>query len=215
MLECGSFRLPLRPTPYGHVGAFPEQAPNWRWLAEFAHRQASPPRCLNLFAYTGGSTMALAAAGAHVAHVDAARPNVAAARSAAEVSGLADAPIRYLVEDARKFVAREGRRGQRYQAIVLDPPAYGHGPRGRAWRLERDLWPLLESCLPLLSGPEAGLVVTGHSPHVSAGDVRQWLVGRLAPSASVEASSAELTDRRGRRLDAGFRVRAAWFPAEA
>lgn len=151
------FRMPISPTPFGHLGVFPEQAPNWRWLRTTApdpalvgpqstttdaivRDDAVPQKGLNLFGYTGASSIAMAVSGLAVAHVDAAKQNVSSARSAARINGLAEHPIRYLVDDAVKFVAREVRRGNRYHTIVMDPPAYGHSPSGKAWRLERDLW---------------------------------------------------------------------------
>ena len=146
-LQCNGFQMPVRPTPFGHIGLFPEQADNWHWL-QLANAVENPD-ALNLFAYTGAGTMALVSAGFAVAHVDAAKPNVQAARMAAKWNHWSDRPIRYLVDDAARFAAREVRRGHLYHTIVLDPPAYGHGPSGHAWRLERDLWPLLEDCLRL------------------------------------------------------------------
>ena len=138
--------LELRPTPFGHLGVFPEQAANWDWLAERIRQAGRPLRLLNLFAYTGGSTLAAAAAGAEVVHVDAARNVVTWARHNAQLSGLDAAPIRWIAEDVQKFVAREIRRKNEYDGVILDPPSYGHGPRGQAWNLPRDLGPLLEAC---------------------------------------------------------------------
>jgi len=226
-IDCGKFAMPVAPTTYGHLGIFPEQAANWEWLARQVQRIAAAQtgetaalETLNLFAYTGASSLALAAAGAKVSHVDAARPNVQGAKRAATQGGLEGASIRYLVDDARKFVGRELRRGRRYRLITLDPPAYGHGPKGKAWRLERDLWPLLEDCLQLLgrraadaaehaSRPSA-LLLTGHSEAVGPADLAAWLRRHAAGGARVDAGRSELSDRRGRRLDAGFYLRITW-----
>jgi 23S rRNA (cytosine1962-C5)-methyltransferase len=228
-LCCGSFVMPLSPRPFGHLGVFPEQDRNWKWLVDTApdvridasdgSSSGDPQRLpagLNLFAYTGASTMAMASSGIRVAHVDAAKPNVAAARVAAERNGFNDHPIRYLVDDAAKFAAREVRRERLYQTIVLDPPAYGHSPRGKAWRLERDLWPLLDDCLQLLSASSFRLLITGHSPQVGPDDVVNYLLERLPSQRGVsrnrvrsglESGRLVLPAHRGRTLDAGHFVR--------
>jgi 23S rRNA (cytosine1962-C5)-methyltransferase len=168
-----------------------------------------------LFGYTGASTMALAVVGYHVAHVDAAKPNVQATRIAAEHNGLAEAPIRYLVDDAMKFAAREVRRNRKYHTIVLDPPAYGHSPDGRAWRLQRDLWPLLENCFRLLDPAEFRLLITGHSPEVDQSNVTAFLEqsafihhAEAASGLIIQSGRSQLWDASGRSLDAGFYVRA-------
>jgi len=213
-VDCGTFRMPVRPTPFGHVGIFPEQFDNWRWLGSKLADPVDPQHALNLFGYTGASTMALVVAGYHVAHVDAAKPNVAATRHAALHNAIPDAPIRYLVDDAAKFAAREARRRRQYHTIVLDPPAYGHGPSGKAWRLERDLWPLLTDCLRLLDPGSFRLLITGHSPEVEAANVTDFLAGsgflgraRDASGLLLESGRSQLKDKIGRSLDAGFYVR--------
>lgn len=213
-INCGAFRMPVRPTPYGHIGLFPEQADNWRWLAAERVTPGDRRLALNLFGYTGATTMALVTAGYEVAHVDAARPNVRAVRTAAELNGLPDAPIRYLVDDAAKFAAREVRRGRRYHTIVLDPPAYGHAAGSKAWRLQRDLWPLLEDCFRLLEPRSFRLLVTGHSPEVDQSEVAHFIEGSKILGAQhpqsgllLEAGRSQLKDEIGRPLDAGFYVR--------
>ncbi len=166
-VDCGNFRMLAAPTPFGHIGLFPEQYNNWQWLSKPAPADQPNPSALNLFAYTGASTMALVAADFHVAHVDAAKPNVQTARLIAQHNGWQAAAIRYLVDDAMKFATREVRRKRIYHTIVLDPPAYGHSPQGKAWRIERDLWPLLDGCLQLLDPRRFRLLITGHSPEVN------------------------------------------------
>lgn len=208
-VQCGRFRMPVRPTPFGHIGVFPEQAPNWEWIDALV-RRGRGNRVLNLFAYTGASTMAAAAAGASVSHVDAARPNVESARCAAEASGLGSASIRYLVDDARKFARRELRRNNRYDLVVLDPPAYGHGHRGAAWRLQRDLWPLLDQCVQLIPRGAGAMLITGHSAEVGPREIRQWLGRRGLSKLETESGRAGIRDSNGRFLDAGFYVRATW-----
>lgn len=219
-LDAGPFRLPFRPTPFGHIGCFPEQAAQWTWLAQWVARlqvehvltDSPAANCLNLFAHTGGSTLAMASAGATVTHVDSARPSVQAARQAAADSGWGTASIRYLIEDASRFVSREVRRGRRYQAIVLDPPSYGHGPDGKTWRIGRDLWPLLDECLALLEGPGRLLLLTGHGERPDEREIGDYLRRNFPrePAARPLQSSigrSELKDRNGRSLDAGFFVR--------
>ena len=146
----------LKPVSFKHTGVFPEQAVNWDWFSQIiaAAKQQNPDRkisVLNMFAYTGGATIAAAAAGAHVTHVDAAKGMVAWARENAAVSGLAEAPIRWIVDDCVKFVEREIRRGSRYDAIIMDPPSYGRGPKGEIWKIEDNVFPLIQLCSQLLS----------------------------------------------------------------
>lgn len=220
-VDCGRFRMPVQPTPFGHIGIFPEQATNWNWLVEqggeILHRctrkKDSSDWALNLFGYTGAATMALVSTGWKVTHVDAAKPNVLACRRNAEHNGYGEAEIRYLVDDAAKLVAREIRRGRRYRMLVLDPPAYGHAPGGKAWRLERDLWPLLNQCLELVQAP-FGMLITGHSPQVDQRAIVSFLRQHEKlqsdwQSAGLNLSSgrSQLADRRGRPLDFGFFVR--------
>jgi len=149
-------------TPFGHIGLFLEQAANWDWLADQCTR-FEEPRVLNLFAYTGGSTLAAAAAGARVTHVDAAKSSVEWARRNAGHSGLDDAPIRWIVDDAVKFATREVRRGRRYEGIVLDPPSYGHGAGKEVWRFDENLPELLSICGELLTDDGFALL-TCHTP---------------------------------------------------
>ncbi len=217
-IDCGLFRMPVRPTPYGHIGLFPEQHHNWHWLGKRSEPDGKDClegcSALNLFAYTGASTVALASAGFSVAHVDAAKPNVQSARLAAEKNNLGEAAIRYLVDDAAKFAARELRRQRKYHTILMDPPAYGHSPKGKAWRLERDLWPLLIDCLKLLDRDSFRLLVTGHSPQVGQQEILEFLhqtefLKPLQGSSRliIEAGRSQLKDEEDRSLDAGFFVR--------
>ncbi len=208
--------MPLRPTPFGHIGLFPEQGDNWRWLGTTASEseEAYTANGLNLFGYTGASSMAMSNAGLSVVHVDAAKPNVQSAKQAAELNQFDDRPIRYIVDDAAKFAAREVRRKRIYHTIVLDPPAYGHSPKGKAWRLERDLWPLLENCLEILDPDRFRLLITGHSEEVGATEVCKYLTqSRLIQQADqagrlrIQSGRSQLEDSTGRSLDAGFFVR--------
>jgi len=153
----------LKLTEFGQLGLFPEQAENWDWIARQVRDADRPLKVLNLFAYTGASTLSAAAAGAEVVHVDAAANVVAWARRNAEASGLAEAPIRWITEDASKFVRRELKRGNHYDAVILDPPSYGHGPRGETWKLEEQLGELLANCLELTARSRRFMLLTCHS----------------------------------------------------
>lgn len=144
----------LKPFSFKHTGLFPEQAANWDWFgAKIASRVAKgqPVKVLNLFAYTGGATLAAAAAGAHVTHVDASKGMVAWAKENARSSGLEEKPIRWIVDDCVKFVEREIRRGNHYDAIIMDPPSYGRGPKGEIWKIEDAIHPLVKLCAQLMS----------------------------------------------------------------
>ncbi|QYF88026.1 class I SAM-dependent methyltransferase [Brevundimonas sp. PAMC22021] len=159
-------RFTGRFTPFRHLAFFPEQAANWEWM-DARVRRLERPRILNLFGYTGVATLALAAAGAEVTHVDASKKSVAWARENAEQSGLADRPIRWIVEDARKYVAREVKRGSKYHGVVLDPPKYGRGPTGEVWRLFEDLPGLLADCAALLGEDADFLLLNAYAARIS------------------------------------------------
>lgn len=141
----------LKPFSFKHTGLFPEQAVNWDWFSNLIKNAGRPIKVLNLFAYTGGATLSAAAAGAQVTHVDASKGMVAWAKENASSSGLADAPIRWLVDDCVKFVEREIRRGNKYDAIIMDPPSYGRGPKGEIWKIEDSIWPFIELTTQILS----------------------------------------------------------------
>ena len=154
-------------TPFRHLGFFPDMAPVWSWLRERVDG-VEQPQFLNLFGYTGVGSQALASVGAQVTHVDASKKSVAQARANAELAGMADAPIRWIVDDASKFAGREVRRGRRYDAILLDPPKYGRGPDGERWELESDLAPLIADCARLLDGDSRALFLTVYAVRMSA-----------------------------------------------
>ena len=141
----------LKPFSFKHTGLFPEQAANWDWFSSLIKEENRPIKVLNLFAYTGGATVSAAKAGASVTHVDAAKGMVAWAKENAASSGLADAPIRYLVDDCVKFVEREIRRGNKYDGIIMDPPSYGRGPKGEIWKIEESVFPFIKLSSQLLS----------------------------------------------------------------
>ena len=180
-IHYGELTFQVKPMNFKHTGLFPEQAANWEFAMEKIRQADRPIRVLNLFAYTGGATVACAAAGASVCHVDAAKGMVAWAKENARVSGLQDAPIRYIVDDCAKFVEREIRRGKRYDAIIMDPPSYGRGPSGEVWKLEENLYPFVKLCAGVLSDKPLFVILnsytTGLAPSV-LGYILQLLIGK-------------------------------------
>ena len=160
-------RFVLRPMGFKHTGLFPEQAVNWDWFSELIRNANRPIKVLNLFAYTGGATVAAAKAGAAVVHVDAAKGMVEQAKENAMLSALGSAPIRYLVDDCKKFVERELRRGNRYDGIIMDPPSYGRGPGGEVWKLEEHIDGLLTLTAGLLSEKPLFFLVNSYTTGLS------------------------------------------------
>lgn len=160
-------RFTAQATPFRHLAFFPDMAPVWHWMREQLAPVANP-QALNLFGYTGVGSLALAAAGATVVHVDASKKSVEAARANAALSGMADKPVRWLVDDAAKFAAREVRRARRYDGIILDPPKFGRGPEGEVWRLEEHLPALIADCRKLLDRDSAFLFLTVYAVRMSA-----------------------------------------------
>jgi 23S rRNA (cytosine1962-C5)-methyltransferase len=213
-IRHGPIAMELKRSESGHVGLFPEQTENWDWLTGQAQSASEPIRVLNLFAYTGGSTLVCAAAGAEVTHADAARNVVAWARRNAELSGLGTARIRWIAEDAGKFVRREARRGSAYDAVILDPPSYGHGPKGEVWRLSRQLPRLLALCAELTAGRCRFVLLTCHTP--GYGPPRLEAMVRDAFGEPVEGRWSSgimmLRTAAGRELPSGVAVRWASDP---
>jgi 23S rRNA (cytosine1962-C5)-methyltransferase len=216
LVPVEGLELELRPTPAGQVGLFPEHLRMLPWLRArvadcLAGRDPTgdPVRVLHLFAYTGAATLALSQAGAAVAHVDASRPTVAWARRNADRNGLADRPVRWLVDDAVSFVAREARRGHSYDGLVLDPPAYGHGSPTRRWEIDRDLDDLLVAAAGILD-PGGFVLLTAHS--VGYGDDR---LGKLLarslrrPGSTIETGTLALDTQHGRRVAFGAFARSS------
>ena len=166
-LGWGDVKFKGRFTAFRHLAFFPEQAANWAWLDEAVRGAGPQPKVLNLFGYTGVASLVMAAAGAAVTHVDASKKAVAWARENAELSGLAERPIRWITEDARKYVQREVRRGSKYEGIILDPPKYGRGPDGEVWRLFEDLPELAGLCAELLSENAKFLILNAYAERIS------------------------------------------------
>lgn len=165
-----SLTFNLKPFSFKHTGLFPEQAVNWDWFSDLIRREDRPIKVLNLFAYTGGATLAAAQAGAAVTHVDASKGMVNWAKENARSSGLEKAPIRWIVDDCVKFAEREMRRGSRYDAVIMDPPSYGRGPKGEIWKIEDAIHPLVKLCAGLLSDKPLFFLInsytTGLAPSV-------------------------------------------------
>lgn len=215
----GGVHFELKFSPTGHIGLFPEQAENWDWLrGQFAqHQQAGhrAPQLLNLFAYTGGSTLAAAAAGAEVVHLDSARNTIAWARRNAALSGCEELPIRWIVEDAAKFVRREAKRGNKYDGIILDPPSYGHGPRGQVWRAEKHLPWLLEDCAKILSDTPCLVLLTCHTPSLHRERLLELVRETFAETLPDHwhGTNLALSGTSGAQLPSGVAI--AWSPYAA
>ncbi len=166
-INYGKLRFLIKPMGFKHTGLFPEQAANWDWFSELIARAGRPIKVLNLFAYTGGATVAAASAGASVVHVDAAKGMVAQAKENAALSGLSDAPIRYIVDDCKKFVEREIRRGNKYDAVIMDPPSYGRGPNGETWKLEECIDDLVGLTAQVLSDEPLFFLINSYTTGLS------------------------------------------------
>lgn len=189
-IGCGSLRFNIRPTGFKHTGLFPEQAVNWEYMDSLIRSAGRPVSVLNLFAYTGGATLACANAGASVCHVDASKGMVQWARDNAAASGLSEKPIRWIVDDCEKFVTREIKRGRRYDAVIMDPPSYGRGPSGEIWKLEDCIYDLVKLCKGVLSDDPLFFLLnsytTGLSPSVMAYILGSVLVPDIGGSVSAD-----------------------------
>ncbi len=182
----------IKPMSFKHTGIFPEQASNWDFISDKIKKAGRQVSILNLFAYTGAATMAAAAAGASVCHVDAAKGMVSWAKENAALCGLSDAPIRYIVDDCRKFIRREINRGRKYDGIIMDPPSYGRGPSGEIWKFEENISELLKLCAGLLSDDPLFFVISSYTAGVSP-SVPAYLVGReLIPRFGGKCTASEL-----------------------
>lgn len=204
-LHQNNLRFWVRLTPFRHTGVFPEHSAHWAWLGrQIAARRA--PTVLVLFGYTGLSSLFAAAAGARVTHVDASKPAILWAQSNQQLSGLADRPVRWLIDDVGKFVAREIRRGSRYDLLLLDPPVFGRGPKGEIWRLHEQLPALVEQCVQLLSAEPLGVLLSAYATNMSALTLANVLAAALAEKAGT-TSAGELVLREqsaGRLLPAAL-----------
>lgn len=188
----------LKPFSFKHTGLFPEQAVNWDWFSNIIKQSKKPVKVLNLFAYTGGATLAAAKAGAQVTHVDASKGMVNWAKENAASSGLADAPIRWLVDDCVKFVEREIRRGNTYDAIIMDPPSYGRGPKGEIWKIEESIFPFIELTTKILSEDAVFYLVnsytTGLQPAVLSYMIHTCVVPQFGGHVTSDEIGLPVTD---------------------
>ena len=203
----------VRPTGFKHTGLFPEQAANWAFMRgriEAAVAQGRPVKVLNLFAYTGGATLACAAAGAHVTHVDAAKGMVQWARENRDLSGIPEDRTRLIVEDAKTFVQRELRRGNRYDGILMDPPSYGRGPGGEVWKLENELYGLVALCAQALSDTPAFFLINGYTTGFAASVLGNVVTRCMDGRGAVVAEELALPVTSGGVLPCGATAR--WTP---
>lgn len=197
-IRYGELTFHLKPFSFKHTGLFPEQAANWDWFSPLIKQTSRPVKVLNLFAYTGGATLAAARAGANVTHVDASKGMVSWAKENAAASGLSEAPIRWLVDDCVKFVEREIRRGSTYDAIIMDPPSYGRGPKGEIWKIEESIFPFIELTAKILSDNPLFFLInsytTGLQPAVLSYMINTVIVPRFGGKVSAEEIGLPVKD---------------------
>jgi len=213
-IEFGGLSVWIKPTAFKHTGLFPEQGVNWQWTREIIEdvKKSEPERAvevLNLFGYTGGASLAAAQAGAQVVHVDGSKSAITWGKDNAVISGLADKPIRWILDDAREFVAREIKRGRTYDGIIMDPPAYGHGPEKEVWKIEEHFLGLVEDCKKLLKSEPLFFLINGYSAGYSAiayENNLQDLLGRCGGKIEIGELAIE-ESKSGRLLPTGIFAR--------
>ena len=208
-IQITGLRFYIKLSPFKHTGVFPEQAAQWEWLRQRLKSTPGKPKILNLFAYTGGASLALAKLGAFVTHVDASKPSLAWAKDNQVLNQLPENSIRWILDDAVKFVRREIKRGAFYDGIIMDPPAFGHGASGRTWKFNRDLPSLLHDCVQLLSKPAKFLLVNGYATNSSALALNNLLEDALAGRPNkLEFGELCLKQKTGRLISTGIFARA-------
>ncbi len=189
-IKYGELSFHIEPTGFKHTGLFPEQAVNWDWMEQNIRTAGRKVSILNLFAYTGGATVAAAHAGAEVCHVDASKGMVTRAKENIALSKLSEAPVRFIVDDVIKFVSRESRRGKTYDAVIMDPPSYGRGPNGELWKIEEELYGLISLCMQILTPQPLFLLVnsytTGLSPTVIGNMLRLSMQHKFGGSVTAD-----------------------------
>jgi 23S rRNA (cytosine1962-C5)-methyltransferase len=205
-INFGGLTLWIKPTSFKHTGLFPEQHSNWSWIQKHIEEcknkaPSEPIKVLNLFGYTGGASLAAAKAGAEVVHVDGSKSAIAWARENAEISGLNGKPIRWILDDAAAFVRREIKRGNTYDGIIMDPPAFGHGPKGEMWRIEESFLPFLEQCRQILSIKPLFFLVNGYASGYSAIAYRNNLEGLIKKyGGTIEMGELTIEEKNNHRL---------------
>lgn len=167
-ISFGNLKFNIKPTAFKHTGVFPEQEQNWNWIKEIIKKPGRPLKILNLFGYTGGATLAALSAGAEVTHIDGSKSAISWAKENAELSGLDKKPVRWIVDDARKFVIREIKRGNKYDGIIMDPPSFGRGGKGEIWKIEEDFLGLLNDCAKIFSDKPVFFLINGYAAGYSA-----------------------------------------------
>ncbi len=211
IIDLENLRFLIKPTAFKHTGIFPENIPNWKWIIEKIKKAKRPIKVLNLFGYTGGATLASVQAGAEVTHIDSSKSAITWARQNAEISGLNNKKIRWIEEDARKFVQREIKRGNKYDVIIMDPPAFGHGANNELWKIEDDFLNLLNSCLQILSDKPLFVLVNGYSAGYSAIAYSNSLQSAVEKNGgNIESGELTIAESNSNRLlPAGIFAR--WF----
>ncbi len=199
-VELNGLKFWVKPTSFKHTGLFPEQSSNWFWLDGVIRTAGRPLEVLNLFGYTGGATLACAKAGAKVCHVDGSKVAISWGRDNAELSGLSDKPIRWILDDAVAFVKREIKRGRKYDGIIMDPPAFGHGPSGEMWKIEENFLDLLDLCKKVMSDQPAFFLVNGYSSGYSAIAYENALRDLLGDKGTFEKGALTIRERDTDRL---------------
>lgn len=195
----GNIVMKLKLTPFGHVGVFPELSEQWSWLTNLIHKNNTPPKVLSLFSYTGAATLGAAAAGASVTHVDASKPAITWAVENQKLSKLENSPIRWIADDALKFVKREERRGIKYDGIIMDPPKFGRGPKGEVWQFEDDIPELLDACKPILSESPLFFLLTAYTVPVSPISLGN-ITSQIVPESGIEYGELSIEDSQGKLL---------------
>ncbi len=205
-IDFGGLKFWIKPTSFKHTGLFPEQQSNWAWIQEQIknHKTENPDqpvRVLNLFGYTGGASLAASVAGAEVVHVDGSKSAIAWARENAEISGLKDKPVRWLLDDAAAFVRREIKRGNKYEGLIMDPPAFGHGPKGEMWKIEESFLPFLEMCRQILSDQPLFFLLNGYASGYSALAYKNNLESLVKKfGGSIEMGELTIEEKLNKRL---------------
>ncbi|MDD4931657.1 MAG: class I SAM-dependent methyltransferase [Candidatus Colwellbacteria bacterium] len=203
-IDFGGLKFNIRLSAFKHTGIFPEHKPNWEWMDNIIRDAGRQISVLNLFGYTGGATLAAAKAGAEVCHLDGSKVAINWAKENAKDSGLSDKPIRWILDDAATFVKREIKRGHKYDGVIMDPPAFGHGPNGEMWKIEDDLIPFLADCVKLLSENPLFLIMNGYASGYSAVAYGNMVDNFLGEKGKTEIGELTITEKGRRNLPAGI-----------